>query len=60
MRIGCVEVKPEEDTVWDREMGRFLLEFLVDRASFVISRMVATIIRALRSVTAVWSDHLCI
>jgi hypothetical protein len=56
-RGGCVEVEPEEVTVLDGEMGRFLLEFLVDGASFVVSRMVATtentpdIIRAFRWVT---------
>jgi hypothetical protein len=62
---GSVEVEPEEDTVWDGEMGRFLLEFLVDGASFVVSRMVATtentsdIIRAFRSVTVLCGVITC-
>jgi hypothetical protein len=51
-------VEREEGTVWDGEMGRFLLEFLLDCASFVVRRLGATtentsdIIRAFRSVTA--------
>jgi hypothetical protein len=35
-------LEPEEDTVGNGEMGMFFLEFLVDRASFVVSRIVAT------------------
>jgi hypothetical protein len=46
-------------------MGRFLLEFLVDRASFVVSRMIATtentsdITRAFRSVTVLCGVITC-
>jgi hypothetical protein len=58
-------VEPEEATVWDGETGRFLLEFLVDRAFFVISGMVATtentsdIIRAFCSVTVLCGVITC-
>jgi hypothetical protein len=63
---GCVEVEPEEDTVWNTEKWvGFLLEFLVDGASFVVSRLVANtentsdMIRAFRSMTVLCGEITC-